>query len=117
MHAGHESYVRAALEKLKLLGASDQQIASLKQAEQIDPNFVVPAPINGVVLTRAANLGLVVNTAQELFTVATCPRSGSWPALTRRTSHPSASAPPQPSRLKRIRGVYGKGASPTSNLK
>jgi membrane fusion protein, heavy metal efflux system len=70
MHAGHESYVRAALEKLKLLGASDQQIASLKQAEQIDPNFVVPAPINGVVLTRAANLGLVVNTAQELFTVA-----------------------------------------------
>jgi len=70
MHAGHESYVRAALEKLKLLGASYQQIASLKQAEQIDPNFVVPAPINGVVLTRAANLGLVVNTAQELFTVA-----------------------------------------------
>lgn len=70
MHAGHESYVRAALEKLKLLGASDQQIASLKQAEQIDPNFVVPAPINGVVLTRAANIGLVVTTAQELFTVA-----------------------------------------------
>jgi cobalt-zinc-cadmium efflux system membrane fusion protein len=70
MHAGHESYVRAALEKLKLLGASDQQIASLKQAEQIDPDFVVPAPINGVVLTRAANLGLVVSTAQELFTVA-----------------------------------------------
>src|SRR5712672_168230 len=70
MHAGHESYVRAALEKLKLLGASDQQIASLKQAEQIDPNFAVPAPINGVVLTRGANLGLVVNTAQELFTVA-----------------------------------------------
>src|ERR1700756_3839560 len=70
MHAGHESYVRAAFEKLKLLGASDQQIASLKQAEQIDPNFVVPAPINGVVLTRAANLGLVVSAAQELFTVA-----------------------------------------------
>src|SRR5712675_1513454 len=70
MHLGHESYVRAALEKLKLLGASDQQIASLKQAEQIDPNFAVPAPINGVVLTRGANLGLVVNTAQELFTVA-----------------------------------------------
>jgi membrane fusion protein, heavy metal efflux system len=70
MHAAHESHVRAALEKLKLLGANDQQIAALKQAEQIDPNFVVPAPINGVVLTRTANLGLVVNTAQELFTVA-----------------------------------------------
>jgi len=70
MHAGHESNVRAALERLKLLGANDQQIAALKQAEQIDPNFVVPAPINGVVLTRTANLGLVVNMAQELFTVA-----------------------------------------------
>src|SRR5882724_1892886 len=69
-HAAHESHVRAALEKLKLLGASDRQIAALKQAEQINPNLVVPAPINGVVLTRNANLGLVVNAAQELFTVA-----------------------------------------------
>jgi RND family efflux transporter MFP subunit len=69
-HAAHQSHVRAALEKLKLLGASDPQIVALKQAEQINPNLVVPAPINGVVLTRSANLGLVVNTAQELFTVA-----------------------------------------------
>ena len=69
-HAAHESHVRAALEKLKLLGASDHQITALKQAEQINPNFVVPAPINGVVLTRNANLGLVATTAQELFTVA-----------------------------------------------
>jgi membrane fusion protein, heavy metal efflux system len=69
-HAAHESHVRAALEKLKLLGASDCQIAALKQAEQINPNLVVPAPINGVVLTRNANLGLVVNAAQELFMVA-----------------------------------------------
>jgi cobalt-zinc-cadmium efflux system membrane fusion protein len=69
-HAAHESHVRAALERLKLLGASDRQIAALTQAEQINPNLVVPAPINGVVLTRNANLGLVVNAAQELFTVA-----------------------------------------------
>lgn len=69
-HAAHESHVRAALEKLKLLGASEPQIAALKQAEQINPNLVVPAPIAGVLLTRNANLGLVVNTAQELFTVA-----------------------------------------------
>ena len=69
-HAAHESQVRAALERLKLLGANDRQIAALKQAEQIDANFVVPAPIDGVVLARTANLGLVVNTGQELFTVA-----------------------------------------------
>ena len=69
-HAAHESHVRAALEKLKLLGASDRQIAALRQAEQVDPNFAVPAPIDGVVLARTANLGLVVNPGQELFTVA-----------------------------------------------
>jgi cobalt-zinc-cadmium efflux system membrane fusion protein len=69
-HAAHEAEVRASLERLKLLGAGDQQIAALKRAGQIDPNFTVPAPINGVLLSRSANLGLVVNTAQELFTVA-----------------------------------------------
>jgi cobalt-zinc-cadmium efflux system membrane fusion protein len=69
-HLAHEAHVRAALEKLHLLGASDRQITALKQAEQIDANFSVPAPINGIVLTRTANLGLVTNMAQELFTVA-----------------------------------------------
>jgi outer membrane protein, heavy metal efflux system len=69
-HAMHEAHVRAALEKLQLLGASDRQIAALTQAGQIDANFSVPAPISGIVLTRAANLGLVTNMSQELFTVA-----------------------------------------------
>jgi cobalt-zinc-cadmium efflux system membrane fusion protein len=69
-HAAHEAHVRAALEKLKLLGATDSQITALKKAEQIDANFSVPAPINGTVLTRTANLGLVTNMSQELFTVA-----------------------------------------------
>ena len=68
-HAAHESRVRAALERLRLLGATDSQIAALKQSEKIVPNFTVPAPIDGVVLTRTANLGLVVNQGQELFTV------------------------------------------------
>jgi cobalt-zinc-cadmium efflux system membrane fusion protein len=69
-HAAHEAHVRASLEKLRLLGASDQQIAALKQAEQIDANFAVPAPINGILLSRNANLGLVATTSQDLFTVA-----------------------------------------------
>jgi cobalt-zinc-cadmium efflux system membrane fusion protein len=69
-HATHEAHVRAALERLRLLGAGERQIAALKEAEQIDSNVTVPAPIDGVVLARMANLGLVVNKAQELFTVA-----------------------------------------------
>jgi RND family efflux transporter MFP subunit len=68
-HAAHEAHVRAALAKLQLLGASDRQIAALKQAEQIDAHFSVPTPINGIVLTRTANPGLVTNMSQELFTV------------------------------------------------
>jgi cobalt-zinc-cadmium efflux system membrane fusion protein len=69
-HAAHEAHVRATLERLRLLGAGERQIAALKEAEQIDSNVTVPAPIDGVVLARAANLGLVVNKAQDLFTVA-----------------------------------------------
>src|SRR6266404_113880 len=69
-HVVHEAHVRAALERLKLLGAEERQIAALKEAEQIDSNVTVPAPIDGVVLARMANVGLVVNKAQELFTVA-----------------------------------------------
>jgi RND family efflux transporter MFP subunit len=69
-HAAHEAHVRAALERLKLLGAGERQTAALKRAEQIDSNVTVPAPIDGVVLARMANLGLVANKAQELFTVA-----------------------------------------------
>src|SRR5260370_24942493 len=69
-HAAHEAHVRAGLERLKLLGAGERQIAALKEAEQIDSNVTVPAPIDGVVLARMANLGLVVSKAQELFTVA-----------------------------------------------
>lgn len=70
MHAAHEAEVRASLEKLKLLGAGDRQIAALTNAAQIDANFTVPAPIDGIVFARTANPGLVVNTAQELFTVS-----------------------------------------------
>lgn len=69
-HAAHEAHVRSAFERLRLLGASDRQIAAFKQSEQIDANLLVPAPINGIVLTRTANPGLVTNMSQELFTVA-----------------------------------------------
>jgi RND family efflux transporter MFP subunit len=69
-HKAHEAHVRAALEKLKLLGAGERQIAALSDAGQIDSNITVPAPIDGVVLARMANLGLVASRTQELFTVA-----------------------------------------------
>lgn len=69
-HAGREAHVQASRQKLELLGASRHQIAELQEAGLINANLVVPAPISGVVLMRAANLGLVATPAQELFTVA-----------------------------------------------
>jgi len=69
-HIAHEAHVRASLERLKLLGAGDRQVAALKQAGQFDSNFTIPSPISGLVLARTANVGLVINKSQELFTVA-----------------------------------------------
>jgi RND family efflux transporter MFP subunit len=70
MHAVHEAHIRAARERLKLLGLSDDTIAALAEAGQTDPNITVAAPVDGVVLARMVNPGQVVNKAQELFTVA-----------------------------------------------
>jgi len=51
-------------------GASDRQIAALQQAEQINPNLVCSGSDQRSGAPRAVqNLGLVVNTAQELFSV------------------------------------------------
>src|SRR5258708_26838592 len=57
-HAAHEAHVRSALERLRLLGASEYQIAKLKQAEKLKTNLPVPAPINGTMLTRTAHVGV-----------------------------------------------------------
>ncbi len=112
-HAAHESRVRAALERLKLLGATDKQIAALARGEEVVPNLIVPAPIDGVVLTRTANLGLVVNQGQELFTVADL--SSVWVmasvnekdfASVRIGSAASISAPAYPGRVWKGRVAY-----------
>lgn len=112
-HAVHAAHVRAALEKLKLFGADEHQIAGLKQAEQIDANLAVPAPIAGTVLTRSANLGLVATASQELFTVADLSSVWVMASLNERdfpkisVGTPAAiTAPAYPGRVWRGRVVY-----------
>jgi RND family efflux transporter MFP subunit len=68
-HAVHESHVRAAEQKLLLLGLSEEQIAGLESARQIKSDVKVPAPIDGIVVNRMVNLGQVVAIGQPLFTV------------------------------------------------
>jgi RND family efflux transporter MFP subunit len=70
MHTVHEAHIRAARDRLKLLGLSEDAITALAEAGQTDPNVTVTAPVDGVVLARMANPGQVVNKTQELFTVA-----------------------------------------------
>ena len=68
-HAGHETEVEAARQRLLLLGMSRKHVDALKHPRQVMAEVVVPAPINGVVTGRSANLGQVVGMGEELFVV------------------------------------------------
>jgi RND family efflux transporter MFP subunit len=68
-HKVHTTHVEEARQKLLLLGLTEEQIAQVAAGRQVSSEIAVPAPIDGVVLTRSVNLGQVVTTAQELFTV------------------------------------------------
>jgi cobalt-zinc-cadmium efflux system membrane fusion protein len=69
VHAGHATEVEAARQRLLLLGMSKKQVDSLAHPRQVTADVVVPAPINGVITGRSANLGQVVGMGQELFVV------------------------------------------------
>lgn len=69
VHASHATEVEAARQRLLLLGLSQAQVEALKRPSQIVSEVVVPAPINGVITSRAANSGQVVGMGQELFVV------------------------------------------------
>lgn len=70
VHAGHETEVAAARQRLLLLGLSPQQVSGLRTADQIVSEIRVASPGNGTVVTRAVNPGQVVTAGQELFVVA-----------------------------------------------
>jgi membrane fusion protein, heavy metal efflux system len=69
VHAGHATELEAARQRLFLLGLARKQVESLRQPSQIVSEILVPAPINGVITSRAANLGRVVGMGEELFVV------------------------------------------------
>lgn len=70
--AAHESRateLEAARQRLLLLGLDSTQVQALKSPSQVMSTVVVPAPIDGVITARAANLGQVVGMGQELAVV------------------------------------------------
>jgi RND family efflux transporter MFP subunit len=68
-HASRATEVEAARQRLFLLGLSRAQVEALRSPSQIVSEVVVPAPINGVITGRMANLGQVVGMGHELFVV------------------------------------------------
>jgi membrane fusion protein, heavy metal efflux system len=69
VHAAHETEVAAARQRLILLGFSGDRVAKLTSADQVVSEVIVPAPGDGIVVTRSINPGQVVGAAQELFVV------------------------------------------------
>jgi cobalt-zinc-cadmium efflux system membrane fusion protein len=69
VHAGHETEVEAARQRLLLLGLAPDQVQSLRSPSQVVSSITIPAPMDGVITGRTANLGQVVGMGQELFVV------------------------------------------------
>jgi RND family efflux transporter MFP subunit len=68
-HQSHNAHLEQARQKLILLGLTPEQVSKIQEGGQVSSLVNVPAPIDGVVLSRSVNLGQVVATGQELFKV------------------------------------------------
>jgi multidrug resistance efflux pump len=68
-HASQTAAVQSAQSELELLGVSASAIAALAAGEKVSATTSVPAPIDGVITERTANVGLNVDPATKLFTV------------------------------------------------
>ena len=68
-HTTRAAAVQGARSQLVLFGMSPAAIEALSAPSAIAATTGVPAPIDGIVTKRAANIGLNVDPATELFTV------------------------------------------------
>ena len=68
-HTSHASHVEGARSRLVLLGMAPASIKQLSSAGEITATTRVPAPLDGIVTERMANLGLNVDPSTKLFTV------------------------------------------------
>jgi len=67
-HAAQTAAVQSARSQLELLGLSTSAIDALPSGS-VSTNADVPAPIDGVVTERSANVGVNVDSATKLFTI------------------------------------------------
>ena len=67
--AARATEVAAARQRLILFGLGGEQVRGLIDATHIVSEITVPAPADGIVITRSVNPGQVVGVGQELFVV------------------------------------------------
>ena len=68
-HAAQTAAVQSARSQLELLGVSASALDNIASGRGVSATVNVPAPIDGVVTERGANVGLNVDPATNLFTV------------------------------------------------
>jgi cobalt-zinc-cadmium efflux system membrane fusion protein len=68
-HAAQTAAVQSARSQLEWLGVSTSALENMAPGRNVSATTTVPAPIDGVVTVRGANVGLNVDTATKLFTV------------------------------------------------
>jgi RND family efflux transporter MFP subunit len=68
-HAAQTAAVQSARAQLELLGISASALENIAPGHNVSATTNIPAPIDGVVTERGANVGLNVDTATKLFTV------------------------------------------------
>jgi RND family efflux transporter MFP subunit len=68
-HTARRAEVQSLASRLQLLGLSAKAIDSLSPGKPVDATTNVPAPIDGVITKRDANVGANVDQATQLFTV------------------------------------------------
>lgn len=68
-HTSVATVLEGAAAQLRLLGMTTATIQSLKDPKDISATVSVPAPMNGTVITRLANMGLNVEPSMPLFTL------------------------------------------------
>ncbi len=68
-HQVHTAHVEEARQKLLLLGLTEAQVEEVRSGRKVSSDIAIPSPMDGIVTARNLNLGQVVTTAQELFTI------------------------------------------------
>ncbi|MGH9347281.1 MAG: efflux RND transporter periplasmic adaptor subunit, partial [Vicinamibacterales bacterium] len=68
-HAAQTAAVQSARSQLELLGVPASTLDAVASGKSVSATISVPAPIDGIVTERGANVGLNVDAAAKLFTV------------------------------------------------